>query len=154
MKFGELRSIGHNIADSLTSGIGLLIGVYQMDVFDEALRAPEGYIEVDFLKGAVTHGVATQHLRRAIVLYTQALPSLCLKHRCSVTAFRSLTARFSVGSDGPRFDVSIEDQRGRSVTDEYIGSPGKYIRVLDANGRVRRKRASITRSSVLPFPPT
>jgi hypothetical protein len=27
MKFAELRSIGHNIADSLASGISLLIGV-------------------------------------------------------------------------------------------------------------------------------
>jgi hypothetical protein len=27
MKFAELRSIGHNIADLLVSGIGLLIGV-------------------------------------------------------------------------------------------------------------------------------
>ena len=36
MKFDELRSIGHNIADSLASGIGLLIGYYQMDIFGEA----------------------------------------------------------------------------------------------------------------------
>lgn len=35
MKFDTLRSIGHNIADSLGSGIGLLIGVYEMDVFGE-----------------------------------------------------------------------------------------------------------------------
>lgn len=33
MKFGVLRSIGHNIADSLASGIGLMIGVYTTNVF-------------------------------------------------------------------------------------------------------------------------
>jgi hypothetical protein len=33
MKFGELRSIAHNIADSLPSGIGLLIGFYDMNIF-------------------------------------------------------------------------------------------------------------------------
>lgn len=42
MKFDTLRSIGHNIADSLGSGIGLLIGVYEMDVFGEAAGAPDG----------------------------------------------------------------------------------------------------------------
>ena len=36
MKHDELRSIGHNIADSLASGCGLMIGVYDMDIFGEA----------------------------------------------------------------------------------------------------------------------
>jgi hypothetical protein len=43
MKFGELKSIGHNIADSLASGIGLMIGVYEMDIFGEAANSHEGY---------------------------------------------------------------------------------------------------------------
>jgi hypothetical protein len=47
MKFGTLKSIGHNIAESLASGIGMMIGVYEMDVFGEAAAAPQGYIEVD-----------------------------------------------------------------------------------------------------------
>ena len=33
MKFGELKSIGHNIADSLACGPGFLIGVYCTDIF-------------------------------------------------------------------------------------------------------------------------
>jgi hypothetical protein len=32
MKHDDLRSIGHNIAHSLASGIGLMIGVYNMDI--------------------------------------------------------------------------------------------------------------------------
>ncbi len=149
MKFGELRSIGHNIADSVASGIGLLIGVYQMDVFEEAQRSPEAYIEVDFLKGVVTGGRPSRSLKRAISLYTQILPSFCMKHGCSVTAFRSLSARFSADPIGKKFEVSVEDQRGRRVTDEFIGSPGKYIRILDAGGRVRRKRARIHSPEVI-----
>jgi hypothetical protein len=49
MKFGELTSIGHNIAHSLASGIGLMIGMYEMDVFGEAANSPEGYFLVDFI---------------------------------------------------------------------------------------------------------
>jgi hypothetical protein len=56
MKFGTLISIGHNIADSLASGIGMMIGVYEMDVFSEAAATPEGFIEVDFLTGRSTGG--------------------------------------------------------------------------------------------------
>ncbi len=33
MKLGELKSLGHNIADSLASGVGVLIGVYVTDIF-------------------------------------------------------------------------------------------------------------------------
>ncbi len=51
MKFDELRSIGHNIADSLASGTGLLIGIYGTDIFGEASRSPERFITVDFLTG-------------------------------------------------------------------------------------------------------
>ena len=51
MKFNELKSIGHNIADSLASGIGLLTGDYDFDVFGEAAGSPEGFILVDLLTG-------------------------------------------------------------------------------------------------------
>ena len=50
MKFGGLRSIGHNIAYSLATGIGLLVGVYGMNTFGEADRSREGFITVDFVQ--------------------------------------------------------------------------------------------------------
>lgn len=42
MKFGKLKSLGHNLADSMASGMGFLIGVYHMDVFAEATASEEG----------------------------------------------------------------------------------------------------------------
>jgi len=48
MKFKELEAIGHNIADSLGSGVGLPIGVYFTDVFAEASRVPDGVVVIDF----------------------------------------------------------------------------------------------------------
>jgi hypothetical protein len=136
MKFDTLRSIGHNIADSLASGIGLLIGVYEMDIFGEAGRSPEGYIAVDFLTGTSEGAKPSPSLARAISLYREAVVLLCGKHGTSPAAFRTLTARYSVGG---RFVVTVEDHSGRRRVDEYTGMPGRRVRVLDPLGRVRRK---------------
>jgi hypothetical protein len=44
MRFNELRSIAHNIADSLASGCSELTGIYELDVFAEAAKNPGGPI--------------------------------------------------------------------------------------------------------------
>jgi hypothetical protein len=126
MKFGTLKSIGHNIADSLASGIGLMIGVYEMDVFAEALAAPEGFIEVDFLTGEASSNVASAELKRAVKLYAAALPDLCKRHGADVSEFRHLSARFSGRKPMfERYTVTVEDKLGRRSIDEYLGIPGK-----------------------------
>jgi hypothetical protein len=125
MKFDELRSIAHNIADSLASGIGLLIGYYQMDIFGEASRSLRGFIEVDFLAGTCPIGSPSASLARAVGLYKDALADLCTRHGTSSSAFRGLTARYSEDAYGKRFVVTIEDQRGHRSTDEYVGIPGR-----------------------------
>src|ERR1700754_245372 len=139
MKFDELRSIGHNIADSLASGVGLLVGVYEMDVFGEARRTPEHCIVVDFLSEEIIEGRASRSLAHAIALYGKALPDLCAKHRGSHAMFGELTTRYSVDAHGPRFVVTVEDHEGHRAVDEYEGVPGRRIRTLDHLGRVRRK---------------
>jgi hypothetical protein len=138
MKFGTLRAIGHNIADSLASGVGLLIG-FEMDVFGEAGRSPGGFMTVDFLQGQCAAGNPSPYLARAIALYKDALAALCERHHTSPSAFRVLTARYSTHVGGPRFIVTVEDQQGRRSVDEYVGSPGRRVRILDRLGRVRRK---------------
>ncbi|HXP73987.1 MAG TPA: hypothetical protein VN823_07560 [Stellaceae bacterium] len=140
MKFDDLRSIAHNIADSLASGIGLLIGVYQMDVFGEAARSPEGFITVDFLTGTSSGGKVSPSLARAICRYREGLADLCRKHRASPAAFRELTVRYSPYGRGGRFVVTVEDQRGRRSVDEYEAWPGRRIRTFDHLGRIRTNR--------------
>jgi hypothetical protein len=139
MKFDELRSIGHNVADSLASGVCFLIGYYPTDIFGEASRSPEGFITVDFLAGTCRAGTPSQSLAQAIALFKDALAKLCIRHGTSISAFRELTVRYSTTIHGPRFIVSIEDHRGRHSTDEYVGIPGRRPKVLDDRGRVRRK---------------
>ena len=77
MKFGVLRCIGHNVADSLADGNGFLIGMYSMDVFAEAKQSRDGFIKVDFLTGTSSGGLPSYSLARAFELYAKALPSFC-----------------------------------------------------------------------------
>jgi len=139
MKFGVMRSIGHNIADSLASGLGFMIGFYETDIFYEAANTPEGFIEVDFLTGDTSGGQPSASLARAIRLYADALPSLCERQGIVPSAFRQLTVRFSVGWLFTRFIVTVEDQQGRRSIDEYRGKPGTRVKFLDPLGRVRSK---------------
>lgn len=138
MRFGTLKSIGHNIADSLASGIGLMIGVYEMDVFGEAAATREGFIEVDFLTGEASGAKPSAELARALRLYAQALPDLCQRHGAEVSDFRQLAARFSGRPMFEQFTVTVVDRQGRRSTDKYMGVPGKRPKVLDHLGRVRR----------------
>jgi hypothetical protein len=140
VKFGELKSIGHNIADSLASGIGLMIGVYETDVFGEAANSPEGYILFDFIAGTSSGAQPTASLAKAVSLYAEALDELCHRHGIGADAFRELKARYTMNSQGPRFVVTIEDQNGRRWTDEYLGVPGRRVMDLDELGRIRPRR--------------
>jgi hypothetical protein len=148
MKFDTLRSIGHNIADSLGSGVGLLIGVYEMDVFGEAAGAPDGTITVDFLLGTATGGMVSDALAVAITKYRDALGSLCAKHGASVSDFRQLSARYTTINRELRISVIVEDRSGHHGIDEYVGIPARHVRVLDAQGRVRTKRRPSAWSSL------
>lgn len=143
MKFSDLQSIGHNIADSFASGVGLLIGVYAMDVFAEAQKNREGFITVDFLAGTCTGGKPSPSLARAMVLYRDALTDLCDRHGTKPSAFRQLTARYSADALAKRFVVTVEDQNGRLSVDEYVGLPGKRVKVIDDRGRVRTNRKAL-----------
>ena len=129
MKFTKLKSVGHNIADSFASGIGLMIGLYAMDVFAEAAAEPEGFVVVDFLRGSTNARTVSAGCREAINLYRNALPDLCSKHGIEATAFARLEARY--GTDpvyGRHFTVAVESVDGRQSTDRYIGVPGKRMR--------------------------
>jgi hypothetical protein len=146
MKFDELRSIGHNIADSLASGIGLPIGIYETDVFAEARQTSEGFLIVDFLAGTCANGAPSASLARAITLYRDALADLCKRHGTSPSAFRKLTAQYSIDALGGRFIVTVEDKYGHHANDEYVGMPGRRVRVVDHLGRGRRKNSSKAKS--------
>lgn len=139
MKHAELRAILHNVADSLGSGIGLLIGVYEMDVFGEAARSPGGTLTVDFLRGVITDGKPSSSLKRAVSLYRDALVRLCADAGGSIADLQEASVRYHSDPLGPRFYLTLIDGAGRRSTTEYAGVPARRVKVLDGLGRVRPK---------------
>ncbi len=147
MKFSTLRSVGHNISDSLADGNGFLINHCDMDLFGEIRRSTEGFLEVDFLTGTASGVQPSPSLARALMLYSEALPSLCEKHTISALAFRRLSTRYFVAVRSRHFTVTVEDQEGHRATDTYMGLPGARPKTLDPLGRIRRDRGSLVRVS-------
>jgi hypothetical protein len=136
MKIGELASFGHNIADSLASGICFMVGIYSADIHGEAAASPEGHIDVDFLTGTTSGSPISAELRRTIQKYAEMLPELAKKHEIDAAEIKVLSARF--GTDpvaGPHFLVTVEASDGRRSVDQYAGIPGKRY------GRSRRGAA-------------
>ena len=139
VKHAELRSIVHNVADSLASGIGLLIGHYEMDVFGEASRSPGGSLTVDFVRGRISEGIGSSSLAESVALYANALAKLCEEAGGSITELHEAKARYWSDPLRRRFSVTIEDDRGRRSTTDYAGVPGQRIRIMDSLGRLRPK---------------
>ena len=139
MKFKQLEAIGHNIADSLGSGVGLPIGVYFTDVFGEASRLPEGFMMIDFLTAKATTGDVSAGLAGAVTMYGNALAALCEKHGTTPSAFSQLTVRYSMINSRRTMLVTVEDHLGHRSIKEYEGLSGRRTKVLDRLGRVRPK---------------
>ena len=134
MKLGELKSLGHNLADSFASGIGLLVGVYEMNVFAEAAASDSGFIEVNFLDARTAGSAISETLQGAVNSYCNALPELSKKHSIDPSQIKTLIARFGTDSVyGPHFTVIVESIDGRSSTDRYIGFPGKRLHTRGRN---------------------
>ncbi|HEV2083345.1 MAG TPA: hypothetical protein VGR32_12960 [Brevundimonas sp.] len=140
MKHAVLTSVGHNISDSLSCGMGFLIGLYETDVFAEAASNPDGFIEVDFLTGTSV-GQVSPSLAKAISLYAQALPRLCQKQGVAVADFDRLITRY-VGKGEHHFIVEVTDRRGRTSRDRYVGQAARRPKVIDQLGRVRRLKSA------------
>jgi hypothetical protein len=142
MKFDVVRSIGHNIAASLASGDNMPTAQWDTDPFAEAEQSPHGFVYVDFLTG--TSNSLSPTFERGIAMFGEALIELCQKHGTSPAVFRRLEAKY-LHDVQKRFFVTIEDDLGRSVTDEYSGD-GRRFQVLDQSGRTHRTRGSVVRT--------
>ncbi len=131
MKHNVLKSIAHNIADSLACGHSLFFGVFMIDIFGQAKKSQEGFITVDFLNGTITSGTRT--LASVVKSYSiDVLPKLCKKQGALVSCFQILTASYSVNVlDDLQVIVEIKDDKGRSSVTTYIGLSLKKIKKMD-----------------------
>jgi hypothetical protein len=144
MKHDQLRSIGHNLADSLASGSSLLFQIFGPDLFHAVRETPERCIVVDLLAGVVTAGRVPPSWDRVIARSPDALAHLCNKHGASPGMFFELTAHYSVGRLSEcRTVLALTDNQGRRSQDTYVGMPGRRVMTRDDLGRLRRNRRSV-----------
>jgi hypothetical protein len=137
MKHDDMRSIAHNVADSLAGGCSFLAGYYDTEIFREAASSPDGCITVDFLKGTVAKGFVSPVLAGAIAAFPEALLTLCAGHGGSSCDFQRLEATYWAGHVR-RVTICIEDKLGKRSTDEYAGVPLARVKTVDARGRARK----------------
>lgn len=140
MKHDRLCSIGHNLADSLASGMCFIIGIWSTDVFGEA-AAGDGVIEVDFLNGQIVRGSCSKNLCSAVKRFAEVLPEFCRANGADVSDFAELSATFhavTAASLEPRVSVKVTDRSGQHSSTQYAGMPLKRLTVLDPLGRIRR----------------
>jgi hypothetical protein len=126
MKIGKLTSFGHNVADSLASGICFMVGIYSTDIFQEAAASTEGYIAVDFIAGSTSGSPVSPDLSHAIQRFSESLPELAKQHGLDPLKIKVVSARF--GTDavlGHHYRVTVESTDGRRSVDQYVGVPGK-----------------------------
>jgi hypothetical protein len=128
MKHGELVAIAHNLADSMSSGIGLMIGFHPMNIYHEAAKSPDGHITIDMLTGAISGGPVSPDLKDAFEQYRVVMPQHLARHGAEVEDFAELVIRFSVARRLPHFRLTVRDQRGKQSVTEYAGNPAKRVR--------------------------
>jgi hypothetical protein len=125
MRFGTLRSIAHNLGDSISTGLGLPIGFYGYDIFEEARNSAQGFIEIDFIDRAMRGAMPSAVLSDALLQYTRWLHALAAKHGATIDDFAHLTLRFAdAGAYGRHFIATVADRRGRSDSTVYDGMGG------------------------------
>lgn len=142
MKHKQLHSIGHNYADSLASGLGFVVGHCEANVFADAASSPDCHLTVDFLNGNLLNGTASKQLLSAIPIFQNEFDNFCQKHGTTRCDFEEFTVRFEAGRRSKRYFVTVADKRGRRSTIEYIGVPGRRIKMLDHLGRVVPNKAT------------
>jgi hypothetical protein len=127
MKFDDLCSVAHNIADSLGSGASSLFNFWTDYVYSNALQSPDQQLEVDFLKGQVLSGKGSDELSKVLAYSPQVLGDLCQRHGFAPSSYRRLSARYMASTYGRQFSVIVEDECGRSRTTHYDGITGKRL---------------------------
>jgi hypothetical protein len=94
MKHDRLCAIGHNLADSLASGLCFVIGYHPTDIFGEAALNKDGTIGIDFLHGRIVRGVVSAGLRPAIARFGEVFPKFCRGNEAKEDDFETLSALF------------------------------------------------------------
>jgi len=126
MKFGNLKSFAHNVADSLASGCSFMVGYRAVDVFAEAMASENGFIEVDFLTGSTEGASVSPELAETIEAFRDSLSEHAVKNSVDLNLVSKIDVRFGTRQGiGPRIRVTVADTSGRESSDWYYGWPAR-----------------------------
>jgi hypothetical protein len=128
MKFDDLRSIAHNIADSFGSGASLLFN-YGFWPYEDAECSPDGVLEVDFLRAIVLSGQPSKELLDRLSHAPRLVADLCARHGQSADAFACFRTRYVKTGVERRYEVTVTDRSGRTRTDHYDGDSGRKLQL-------------------------
>ncbi len=139
MKHGKLRSIAHNLADSLAGYVSLITGVYDLDLYKDAGQSPNGELVIDFLNNKIISGNPSPNLIKAVSRLQPEFNRLCESEKVSRINFRNAKAHFYANEIRCGFTIIVEDNNGKITETDYSGIPAQRVFQLDSQGRRRRK---------------
>ncbi|TLP69299.1 hypothetical protein FEE96_03155 [Parasedimentitalea maritima] len=139
MRHGKLHGIAHNFADSIAGGASFIFGYCFVPIFEEASASEDRSLVVDFLRGTVEGADSESDLAKIIPMFKEGFPEFCAKHEADVQDFKEFIVRYIADHTGISFTVTILDKFGKTTSREYLGNPGKRVKILDEFGRRRRK---------------
>lgn len=138
MKRGQLRSIAHSLADSIAGGISLMTGFYELDLYGDAAKSPDGKLSVDLLNGRVIEGTPSAELSTAISSLSLHFDRLCQTASIARGDCRAANAYFYATPTRTGFTLTIEDGAGRVTETDYEGTPAHRVLERDPRGNTRR----------------
>ncbi|MGA0615863.1 hypothetical protein [Paracoccus sp. KR1-242] len=138
MKHGQLRSVAHNLADSLASGVSLITGFCDLHVYEDAMRSEGGVLTIDLLNGQVITGTPSPDLAAAVLRIPEEFDRLSRGKCLSRGECRSALAHFHANQVMHGFTLVVEDSSGRVTETDFQGVPARRVSELDHLGRVRR----------------
>lgn len=142
MKHNRLLAVAHNYAASLSSGLGFVIGHHSSDVYEEAARQEDGFVEVDFLLGTIVRGACSEKFAETIKAYRAGFSEFCDRNQASKRDFAEFYAIYFIHNGARRYSVVVKDRSGKATAREYEAVSDARVKVLDSLGRIRPKPAA------------
>ena len=141
MKHGKLHGVARNLADSLAGGLSFVVpnNLIYASVYAEAAANPDGFVEVDLLKGTVIGAFPGGELESAVSLFSAAFPAFCSKHDVDHSDYSECRIRYVARVGGNGYLITVGDRNGVRTVREYVGSKGKRSKEMDRLGRLRPK---------------
>lgn len=142
MKHSKLHGVAHNYADSLAGGLSFVVPNYVIytSVYAEAAVTPDGFVEVDLLKGTVEGAYPGGELEHAVPLFSAAFPAFCARHGVDHSDYNVCLVRFVASLGGNSYIITVDDRSGLRTAREYVGRQGRRSKEMDELGRLRPKK--------------